>query len=424
MTIFHFRMITDPKSSQYITWTDLGTSFVVSNVGEFSRTILGSHFKHNNFSSFVRQLNMYGFHKINRTPRAQRTTSDSQTWEFSHHKFLRGRPDLLDEIKRKALEPDPMGVKMRLELPGEVAAQMNGLKDEITRLGDMLTDERRRNESLVGVVKGLWDVIGSMGVQGLPSFPQDLMEPLPSLDPTNPNIYITQPGTANGAQPRISLHTHQLHTISQAPSPGSSPTTTDYISSPFHGHAASVQPAYPDYRTHPPLPRQHSFQHLTYLPGTSAQGRVSDPPSPHNANSPALNDSEEAVGRLKRQRTMDPLPGMIEIHHHVHSTQSAASSPGLSAPPIPPPPGPPGPPQKRLSRARSDSAPLGYGGWQQQPHHGHHPYSRGRSGSVVAGGGGPVMPPMPRLLGSEPGLTAMGGGQPQDPSLDPMGGMR
>ncbi|KAG7444039.1 winged helix DNA-binding domain-containing protein [Guyanagaster necrorhizus] len=112
-------MIADPKSEQFITWTQLGTSFVVSNIGEFSRSILGSHFKHNNFSSFVRQLNMYGFHKINRTPRAQRTSTDSQTWEFSHHKFLRGRPDLLDDIKRKALEPD-LGAKHRVELPGEV----------------------------------------------------------------------------------------------------------------------------------------------------------------------------------------------------------------------------------------------------------------------------------------------------------------
>jgi hypothetical protein len=31
-------------------------------------------------------------------------TTDSQTWEFSHRKFLRGPPDLLDETKQKALE--------------------------------------------------------------------------------------------------------------------------------------------------------------------------------------------------------------------------------------------------------------------------------------------------------------------------------
>ena len=43
-------MIIDPKSAQFISWTELGTSFVVSNVAEFSRTILGSHFKHNNVS--------------------------------------------------------------------------------------------------------------------------------------------------------------------------------------------------------------------------------------------------------------------------------------------------------------------------------------------------------------------------------------
>ena len=37
------RMISSP-SSAFISWTELGTSFVVSNVGEFSRSILGSHF--------------------------------------------------------------------------------------------------------------------------------------------------------------------------------------------------------------------------------------------------------------------------------------------------------------------------------------------------------------------------------------------
>ncbi|RXW12769.1 hypothetical protein EST38_g13085 [Candolleomyces aberdarensis] len=45
-----YQMINDPKSAHFIAWTELGTSFVVSNVGEFSRSILGSHFKHNNAS--------------------------------------------------------------------------------------------------------------------------------------------------------------------------------------------------------------------------------------------------------------------------------------------------------------------------------------------------------------------------------------
>ena len=49
-------MINDPKSAHFIAWTELGTSFVVSNVGEFSRTILGSHFKHNNVSYHMPRL--------------------------------------------------------------------------------------------------------------------------------------------------------------------------------------------------------------------------------------------------------------------------------------------------------------------------------------------------------------------------------
>ncbi|KAJ4000345.1 HSF-type DNA-binding-domain-containing protein [Lentinula boryana] len=163
-------MINDPKSAHYIAWTEPGTSFVVSNVGEFSRSILGSHFKHNNFSSFVRQLNMYGFHKINRTPRAQRTSSDAQaidTWEFSHHKFLRGRPDLLDEIKRKALLEGQGGVNVglesvraRVELPGEVASQLGTMREDYRRVWEVLMAEKRKNERLTGLLRTLWDVVG------------------------------------------------------------------------------------------------------------------------------------------------------------------------------------------------------------------------------------------------------------------------
>src|ERR1700761_26850 len=119
---------------------------------------------------------MYGFHKINRvtglsssssfassskvlftqTPRAQRTSTDAQTWEFSHHKFLRGRPDLLDEIKRKALEPDP-SIKHRVELPGEVAAQLAQMREDNRRVATALAMEKAKTERLTMLTKALYE---------------------------------------------------------------------------------------------------------------------------------------------------------------------------------------------------------------------------------------------------------------------------
>lgn len=50
--------------------------------------------------------NRYGFHKVNKSPRGHRTLAENQIWEFSHIKFIKDRPDLLDEIKRKSLETE------------------------------------------------------------------------------------------------------------------------------------------------------------------------------------------------------------------------------------------------------------------------------------------------------------------------------
>ncbi|OBZ73850.1 Heat shock factor protein [Grifola frondosa] len=327
-----YQMINDPKSAQFITWTDLGTSFVVSNVGEFSRTILGSHFKHNNFSSFVRQLNMYGFHKINRTPRAQRTSADVQTWEFSHHKFLRGRPDLLEEIKRKALEPDP-SMKHRVELPGEVAAQLAQMREDNRRLMAALHAEKSKVARLANVTKVMYDVMAKAFPGGVPlAFPADILDAAES-----PNIYVTSPtNTAHFPPPLSSISTSSLHSLHSL-SPGSSPTAADF---PAHAHSLS---------------RQHSFQHVSgAYDGAFAHGvstaryetALATPLPP----SPGPIDFDDGRVGTKRQRTAAPPP----------ATSAGSGEQGVS---------------KRASRARSDSAPLGYGlnsGW---------PQTRPRSGS-------------------------------------------
>jgi hypothetical protein len=54
-----FELVDDPVLDPIISWGSNGESFVVWDPVEFSRIVLPRNFKHNNFSSFVRQLNTY-----------------------------------------------------------------------------------------------------------------------------------------------------------------------------------------------------------------------------------------------------------------------------------------------------------------------------------------------------------------------------
>lgn len=54
-----YEMVDDPSSDPIVSWSMSNKSFVVWNPPEFARVLLPRFFKHNNFSSFIRQLNTY-----------------------------------------------------------------------------------------------------------------------------------------------------------------------------------------------------------------------------------------------------------------------------------------------------------------------------------------------------------------------------
>ncbi|KAI9699518.1 MAG: hypothetical protein M1820_007149 [Bogoriella megaspora] len=96
-----YNMLEDQSIQHLISWSNSNESFVMSPSNEFSK-VLASYFKHTNISSFVRQLNMYGFHKVSDV--FHTGSPDSPLWEFKHGNGSFRRGDLigLREIKRRA----------------------------------------------------------------------------------------------------------------------------------------------------------------------------------------------------------------------------------------------------------------------------------------------------------------------------------
>lgn len=85
-----YKILNSGTHNDVISWTADEDCFVIKDIHSFSESILPQYFKHKNISSFIRQLNMYDFHKVR-----------EGSYEFTHPLFKPGQVDSLKKIQRK-----------------------------------------------------------------------------------------------------------------------------------------------------------------------------------------------------------------------------------------------------------------------------------------------------------------------------------
>ncbi|KAJ8643162.1 hypothetical protein MRB53_004910 [Persea americana] len=129
-----YQMVNDASTDSLISWGPNNNSFIVFDPLDFSQRLLPTYFRHNNFSSFVHQLNTYGFRKV-----------DPDKWEFANESFLRGQQHLLTNILRGKNQTHPTHHTLISRLEDEEEME----KATLSELAQLQQEQRGMEEEIL-----------------------------------------------------------------------------------------------------------------------------------------------------------------------------------------------------------------------------------------------------------------------------------
>ncbi|XP_018048739.1 PREDICTED: heat shock factor protein 1-like isoform X2 [Atta colombica] len=145
-----WKMVEDPDTNNLISWSPGGNTFLIKNQSVFTSKLLPHYYKHNNMASFIRQLNMYGFHKI-ASVELGGLKCDKDEIEFAHQYFCKGSPHLVENIKRKVTankNQDLLHSSFKPEVVDRMLIEVREMKERQKTMTDALNEMKLENSSL------------------------------------------------------------------------------------------------------------------------------------------------------------------------------------------------------------------------------------------------------------------------------------
>ena len=148
-----YKILNSGTHNEVISWSPDEACFAIKDIHSFSESILPQYFKHKNISSFIRQLNMYGFHK-----------AKEGSYEFTHPLFKPGQVESLKSIHRKnsdtcVQKEKAQDITDRIDRVQSQQEVMEGILDSLEKHYDRIVEqnqilvqelfERKKRESII-----------------------------------------------------------------------------------------------------------------------------------------------------------------------------------------------------------------------------------------------------------------------------------
>uniref|UniRef100_A0A7S0P3I6 HSF-type DNA-binding domain-containing protein n=1 Tax=Calcidiscus leptoporus TaxID=127549 RepID=A0A7S0P3I6_9EUKA len=303
-----FKMVDEDDTNHIVSWTPAGDALVVHDDEAFAQQLLPLHFKHNNFSSFVRQLNTYGFSKV-----------DPDRWIFAHLHFRRDGREHIHLIQRKSSH---RGDKHGLSTAANSSSTAEVKTDFLTALdsstaGDDGVDDLLDSTQVEGVPPADTEAFLQSELRAIRGHHHSIVSRIRELNSQLQQTKTQQQNTRESIGKIVAFLSQVYHSATNSRSSGGSGGAAVT----FDASSILQDPASMHQNKRPRL--EQSASELTDLP-------IHVDPEPVGAN--GASNSADSVGGLKQ------LPNLEEVDIFGAAMTLASDDPSAEELPLPTPP--------------------------------------------------------------------------------------